>query len=80
MRYSCNGCGWEGDEKEAVVVPVCPGCRTGHIFRLMAREESKYECPNCSLVLTPPGEGDPLFQYKLEPECPMCKNQYLREV
>ena len=79
-RLYCNACDWEGEEEKAITVPVCPGCRTGHHFRLMTRPDGKYECPNCSLELTPPGEGDPLFQYRLEPECPQCKNQYVKEV
>lgn len=79
-KYYCNACEWEGPKEQAIKVPVCPGCRTGHVHRLMTKPDGKYECPNCSLLLSPEGEGDKLFQYKMEPECPNCKNQYLKEV
>jgi hypothetical protein len=71
----CTACGWTGDEKDAVMVPTCPECTTGHLkmFRLIKKRDGTVECPKCTW------KGK-LEDATMEPECPKCGNPYLRKI
>lgn len=73
-KYECTRCGWIGPEDELIIVSICPDCSTGHhpSRRLLeTAEEGVLNCPACSWTGSNPDE---------EPECPKCRNQYLKEL
>ena len=68
-------CGWKGNDDEAVFVPVCPDCLTGHIkmFRMLRRRDGKLQCQKCTWIGMPE-------EALSEPECFKCGNPYLKKV
>lgn len=68
-------CGWKGNQNEAVFVPICPNCLTGHVkmFRILKRRDGKLQCVKCTWI----GQSEEALW---EPECPKCGNPYLKKI
>jgi len=73
-KYKCTRCDWESENREDLkFVPICPDCATGHspLYRMMKRGDL-LECPSCSWA-------GPAENALMEPECPNCEDQYIKE-